>query len=793
MIPQLPHLATAWVLTYLLHSTLLLALACLAGRWLARRSLALEETVWRAALFGALATATLQVAIGGSPLGRSWALPAAERQAAAAAVTFAAQPLELGAGGAAAAAVAGERSAARGNEAPRAAGAAAFSASPASASEALASESNTREASLLQRQAASRAEPVNGRGQAFGAGSPASAAPSPLSWPALLLALWAAGTAVLLARLAASYLLLRRCLHGRAEVSGGVAFRLLAHIATATRVRQARLTCAPHLPVPVAMGVRRPEIALPPRALAELDAEELAGLLAHELGHIARRDPAWLLLGQLVAAVAFLQPLNRVALRRLRELSELACDEWSVRRTGSALSLARCLAEVARWSLPAGRRARLLPAPGMVGRPSQLARRIRRLLDGAAPAERRVRTGWLVGSLALLLVAVVAAAPGVSARGLDEDETAVTAAQEPAEATEAEEAQASEDAAASEEVAEPEEGLVPEEPLELAEALAAAPADWDVTYDFGLEVPDPAEAPPSPPTPEDSLAPPTPEAWPAPMAAPVPAAPPAPAPPGTPTSARPTPHPRLGAVPHAGPLPTTTPPPPAAPRPGAIRPNGRPPAAAPAPPAPPTPRPGARPPRAPRSHYERSDHHRLTEIDRLAEQIGREAEAIARQLEPAIENLAAEIEWITERHVEEIAERVARVVELHAERLAIDLEHVSEQAARARRLSDEDRKRVEEVTRRLAEKARPTAAEMEALRQALEANEDAIHAVTDGVLRGVEDALQSLERELERLDLDRLERSGEIHRKLERKRREPRRLEAEEEDEAAPAPEPPRR
>ncbi len=314
---------TAWLLTYLLHSTLLLALAALAAPRLARRSLALEETVWRAALFGALLTATLQVGTGWRPLAGSWELEQRSgEESRVLAAPVVPERLDIGA------------------------------AAPATLT-------------VPVPGAASAAEP-----SVPGLPAPARRA---FDWPAALLALWAAGALVLLARLGLSYLLLRRCLRGRAEVTGGVAFRLLARLAGLAPLEQpVRLTCAPRLPVPVAMGVRRPEIALPPRAFAELEEEPLAGLLAHELGHLARRDPAWLLAGQLVAAVAFLQPLNRLALRRLREISELQCDEWSVGRVGSALSLAQCLTEVAHWSVGAGRRA-ALPAPGMAGRPSQLA------------------------------------------------------------------------------------------------------------------------------------------------------------------------------------------------------------------------------------------------------------------------------------------------------------------------------------------------------------------------------------------------------------------------------------
>ncbi|HEX2251747.1 MAG TPA: hypothetical protein VHQ65_00595, partial [Thermoanaerobaculia bacterium] len=68
--------ATAWMLTYLLHSTLLLGAAWLVSRRLAGRSLALEETLWRTALVGALITASLQAGLGWRPVTGAWTLAA---------------------------------------------------------------------------------------------------------------------------------------------------------------------------------------------------------------------------------------------------------------------------------------------------------------------------------------------------------------------------------------------------------------------------------------------------------------------------------------------------------------------------------------------------------------------------------------------------------------------------------------------------------------------------------------------------------------------------------------------
>src|SRR5258708_20325295 len=72
--------ALAWLLTYALHSTLLLAMAWAVTRRLGGRRLRLQETIWRCALLGALVTAPAQLALGRlghAPIAGRWTLAAA--------------------------------------------------------------------------------------------------------------------------------------------------------------------------------------------------------------------------------------------------------------------------------------------------------------------------------------------------------------------------------------------------------------------------------------------------------------------------------------------------------------------------------------------------------------------------------------------------------------------------------------------------------------------------------------------------------------------------------------------
>jgi Zn-dependent protease with chaperone function len=199
----------------------------------------------------------------------------------------------------------------------------------------------------------------------------------------------------------------RRPVHGDAQAA-------LTRLSHAAGLRKAvRLTASERLGVPVAFGLLRPEICVPERALIELDPAQRDAMLAHELAHLVRRDPLRLLLARILEGVFFFQPLNRLARRRLFEEVEFRCDALAVRWTGHGLSLASCLAQVAEWL-------RARPAfagpttTAMAKSSSALVRRIERLLDDGDldGAERGQRA--FVWAPAALLCAFVFAAPAVA-------------------------------------------------------------------------------------------------------------------------------------------------------------------------------------------------------------------------------------------------------------------------------------------------------------------------------------------------------------------------------------------
>lgn len=331
------------LLTYLVHSTLLCGLAWLAARFVSDP--ARRELLWRAALFGGLLSAPLQVAA------VPWTLAATRVPAP----DWVAQE-----------------------------------------------EPSPRPVALLAGVATRRSKALPTREPL----SPVEPAPSARRGESRVLGgLWLLGAAAGLVALLLQHLALRRRLARRGAGSGGER-ELLRGLVDTHLARRIRITRSRALSSPIALSSR--EICLPARGLEDLGLAERRSMLAHEVAHVLRRDPLWLLVAQLVERVFFFQPLNVWLRRRMQAEAEFLCDDWAARRTGEPLALARCLAAVAQWNEARGTNLSL--APGMVARPSTLVRRVERLLE---PRPRGTSRARFAGGLAVGLAIFACSAPGV--------------------------------------------------------------------------------------------------------------------------------------------------------------------------------------------------------------------------------------------------------------------------------------------------------------------------------------------------------------------------------------------
>src|SRR5437773_1222054 len=335
----------AWLLTYLIHSTVLLGVA-----WLVTRRRRLEpgasDLLWKVALLASLVTGTIQARL---------------RLSTPAAVTL-----------------------------------------PAAASPAAPS---VREPAIVP----SNESPV-------GTTSPTSrtsttsttSAALRAALPLLTVLLWAAvALGSSLYYVARRLILVGRLADRRAVSDGPLAATLAELRRTAGYRRRVHLTMARTISSPVTLGLS--EICVPELAL-DLGSEQQRSMLAHELAHLARRDSLWLAGASLIERCFFFQPLNRLPRRELETTADYLSDEWAMRKTGSPVALAKCLATVAEWiqASPLG-----VPVAGLSERRSLLVSRIARLLDERLPSSPASRRGWAVAA-ALGVAVTIAAAPRVS-------------------------------------------------------------------------------------------------------------------------------------------------------------------------------------------------------------------------------------------------------------------------------------------------------------------------------------------------------------------------------------------
>jgi beta-lactamase regulating signal transducer with metallopeptidase domain/HEAT repeat protein len=202
--------------------------------------------------------------------------------------------------------------------------------------------------------------------------------PSLPSLPTLLLAIWIAGSCLVLARVAIGHLMLLH-LSRQGRPLRGAAWASLAERAAeeAGLDRPFELLECDRIGVPATFGIVRPLVLLPPSA-REWPEERRRAVLVHELAHAARYDCLTQLLAQIACALYWFHPGAWWAEQRMRIERESACDDRVLEGRMAASDYADHLIEVLREARRAG-----LPGFGAVAfaRRSSLEGRLLALLD----------------------------------------------------------------------------------------------------------------------------------------------------------------------------------------------------------------------------------------------------------------------------------------------------------------------------------------------------------------------------------------------------------------------------
>lgn len=348
MLPPDLTLVACWLATYALHSTVLTGLAAAFVRLPLFDGARLQEGVWKGVLVGALCTATVQLAAGPGLVGWTLAQPRSESG---------------------------------------------FIISVVEATELTSPTADAAEVRAPRR--SMPAAPVGNQPRV------------PAPWPPVVVGLWMLGAVVALGRRVRGRRTFFREIGPRRPVSDAYAIDVANRLARLAGLRRpVRVTTAPGLTVPVALG--RDEVCLPGRALVDLGESRLHALLAHEVAHLARRDPLWLVAFTVLEGAFFFQPLARYARGQFEASAERLCDAWAAERTGPR-DVAACLVEVASWTVAPLR----VAVAGMAVRRSGLEERVQAALAGWGGG--RLRPSAITVGLAAI-VAVGWVGPGVAPR-----------------------------------------------------------------------------------------------------------------------------------------------------------------------------------------------------------------------------------------------------------------------------------------------------------------------------------------------------------------------------------------
>ena len=225
---------------------------------------------------------------------------------------------------------------------------------------------------------------------------------SPISWSTYLITAYAAVSAAVTLWLITGALLAHRV--RRQATPAPPELQALLQQLYGHEKRAPQLLISNRITAPVALGLRRPTILLPPSALP-LHPSQLLPILAHEWAHLQHRDLHTLAATRLLLILLWPQPLYWLLRRTIRLDQETLADAAAADRAGRLDYAQQLLA----WAGHAGAQhpPRLAGAVGLWEGPSQLKRRIAVLLNEQFNVMRSCSRRWRGGSLATLALLAI--------------------------------------------------------------------------------------------------------------------------------------------------------------------------------------------------------------------------------------------------------------------------------------------------------------------------------------------------------------------------------------------------
>lgn len=197
----------------------------------------------------------------------------------------------------------------------------------------------------------------------------------PVWWP---LNLWMVGVVIFLVRAVVLRLWLALAAARRPDVTDPILLARIGRLRVQVGLRRVRVLFWNGLGSPVAFGIWRLTVGLPSDFGVRFSPEAQDAMLAHELAHLAAKDPLWLAVAEGILALSWWHPGVWWARLQLQAASEAAADEASALVPAGRIALAEALMTFGR-DLASPMWARGLGVAGG-GFKSELARRVAALL-----------------------------------------------------------------------------------------------------------------------------------------------------------------------------------------------------------------------------------------------------------------------------------------------------------------------------------------------------------------------------------------------------------------------------
>lgn len=233
---------------------------------------------------------------------------------------------------------------------------------------------------------------------------------------------WAGAAGFLLLRLKISHRRIARMLQ-ESDLADVRVFESCNAIADELAVPPPEVRVHTGIRSPLLIGIWRPAILLPDvKGIEDLVATR--EVLLHELAHRARHDCFWHLLGRIVLAALWVQPLLWLLVRRIEETAEDVCDNYVLEHARDRRAYAEqlvALAEQLQFSP-----AESLAGTGVIAFRSALGQRVVRILDASRNLSVRAGLGAGVGSAAAVIAGTFAISL-VGVKSAARAETTITA------------------------------------------------------------------------------------------------------------------------------------------------------------------------------------------------------------------------------------------------------------------------------------------------------------------------------------------------------------------------------